>query len=255
MARRSPRNASFIELVELAANRQLSSLPGPKQERSRERVAAIISAAIAVIARNGIAKARISDIAAEASIMPSSIYDYYNNKEELAYAIPVSRMSEFFNLYRAALPEYESYEQRLFYYLKTTADYASRNPDWARVFYLEIWPSVHVQAGEVRLVMDDYARIIVRMLEEGAEAGEWPAQSDAYMTASIIMGSLNQLIITWLLYGQPKDLRRGAARLGGKLLQMVKAEGLLEPVEIAPQPRRRPAGEKPPRRSKADAAG
>jgi len=192
--------------------------------------------------------------------MPSSIYDYYSNKEELAYAIPVSRMSEFFNVYRAALPQYETYEQRLFHYLRTTADYASRNPDWARVFYLEIWPSVHVQAGEVRLVMDDYARIIIRILEEGAKAGEWPAPVDAYMIANIIMGSLNQLIITWLLYGQPKDLRRGAAQLGTKLLQLIKSEQSLVSVDIAGQPPRRPAAEKksaakPKRRTaKADVA-
>lgn len=223
MVRRSSKNASFLELVELATEHRVSSMQDPKQERSRERVAAIISASISVIAKKGIAKARISDIAAEASIMPSSIYDYFKNKEELAYAIPITRLSAFFKRYQEKLPDCKTYEEKLLCYIQLTADHVGGDPDWARVFYLENWPSVHVQAEDVRLVVDDYIKIIIKILEEGAEAGEWPAPSDAHIAANLIVGGMNQIIITWLLYQNPKDMRRAIGDLGKKLVLILKS--------------------------------
>ncbi len=221
MAREINPQRTSKELIEAAASREFSSMPGPKQDRSRQRVAQTLNAAIKIFARDGIAAARVSDIAAEASIMPSSIYDYYRSKEELAYAIPITRQSEFYAEYRDQSRDLSTVKERLHHFLWLTADFAFRNPDWARVLYLEIWPSVHIQNRQVRVVIDDYARIVVSLLREGTEAGEWPRQDDVYMVANILVGSLNQMIITWLLYRQPRDLRRSTGILSQWLLRFI----------------------------------
>jgi len=67
-----------------------------KQQRSRTRRSEILKAAVHVFAREGIAGARIADIAAQAGVPVSSVYDYFTDKEAVANALPVAHMTQFF---------------------------------------------------------------------------------------------------------------------------------------------------------------
>ncbi len=201
-----------------------------KQDRSRQRRAEIIVAAIRIFAKEGVARARINDIAAEAGIPSASIYDYFDTKEELAYAVPVHRQTAFFAEFEQRSRTLVSSRECLIQFLLSTADFARRNPEWARVLYLEVWPSVLIKEARVRHVLDDYGRIVVMLLRQGARRGEWPVQ-DFYQTATILVGSLNQLIITWLLYRKPRQLMRATKLLIWRLMQIVDATA--KPMEKA----------------------
>lgn len=192
-----------------------------RQNRSRQRSEEILAAALRVFARHGVAKARISDIAAEAGIPAPSLYGYYENKEELAYAIPVKRQVQFFAEYAQQSEKFDTVYEQLRHFLWLTTDYARRNPDWARVLYLEVWPSVLIKDSPVRDVIDDYARIVLGLIEEGARRGEWPADENPYQTATILVGAVSQLIITWLIYRRPRDVTRAATPLIERMMTLL----------------------------------
>jgi AcrR family transcriptional regulator len=192
-----------------------------KQDRSRQRSEEIIAAALRVFARDGIAGARISDIAAEAGVPPASIYDYFPGKQELAYAVPIVHQTGFFGEFAAQADGFGTSRDRLAHYLWLTADYARRHPVWARVLYLEIWPSVLVKDSRVRHVLDDYARIMMSLIAEGAGRGEWPRQAEPFQAATIFTGAIGQLIITWLLYKRPRDLVGAAAPMVARMLRLL----------------------------------
>lgn len=209
-----------------AAEREL------RQNRSRQRSEEILAAALRVFAREGVAKARISDIAAEAGIPAPSLYGYYENKEELAYAIPIKLQVQFFVEYGEQAEKLETAYDKLKHFLWLTTDYARRNPDWARLLYLEVWPSVLIKETRVREVVDDYARIVLKLIEEGEERGEWPHDPDPYQTATILVGSVSQLIITWLIYRRPRDVSRAATPLIERMMSLLtnpSAEGVRVP--------------------------
>ena len=196
-----------------------------KQDRSRQRSEEIIAAALRVFARDGIAGARISDIAAEAGVPPASIYDYFPGKQDLAYAVPIVHQTKFFAEFGAHADDFATSRERLAHYLWLTADYARRHPVWARVLYLEIWPSVLVKDSRVRHVLDDYARIMVSLIAEGVENGEWSRQDEPLQAATIFTGAIGQLIITWLLYRRPRDLVGAAAPMIARMLGLLDAPG------------------------------
>jgi AcrR family transcriptional regulator len=184
-----------------------------KQERSKRREHEILRAALRVFARDGISRARIGEIASEAGMAISTIYEYFPSKEDLAYAIPTSHLKRFFAEYAEMVAGKTTSLERLRLYLWLAADFARRNPDWARMLYLEIWPSVLVSETSVRHTINDYVRVIVFLIRQGEENGEWPAGPDPYETATILNGSVNQTIITWLLYRKPKDLMKAVSSL------------------------------------------
>ncbi|MBZ8134797.1 TetR/AcrR family transcriptional regulator [Afifella sp. IM 167] len=222
-------------LIEEAATRQHDEERVLKQDRSRQRSAEILDAAVRVFARDGLVKARVADIAAEAGVPLPSLYDYFKGKAELAYAVPIARQSEFFQEFSRQAREMETSRERLAHFLWLTTDFARRNPDWAQVLYLEIWPSVLVRESRVRAILDDYGRIVVALIREGAERGEWPEDPSPYQTATILIGAISQLIITWLLYRRPRDLVAAAHPMVERMMTLL--DNPPEPP-VARRPRR-----------------
>jgi AcrR family transcriptional regulator len=181
-----------------------------KQDRSKRREREVQRAALRVFARDGISKSRIQDIAAEAGMPVSTLYEYCSSKEDLAYVVPMASLAEFYSEYAQAAQDLSSARERLRTYLVMAADFARRNPDWARVLYLEIWPSVLITESPLRGYLDDYVRIIIFLIREGARLDEWADEADPYELAAILNGSVNQLIITSLLYRRPRNLTKAA---------------------------------------------
>ena len=192
-----------------------------KQDRSKRREQEILRAALRVFARDGIARARIGDIASEAGMPASSIYEYFPSKEDLAYAVPIAHLARFYTEYAEEAAGKTTARERLRLYLWLAADFARRNPEWARTLYLEIWPSVLVSESDVRHGINDYVRTIVYLLRQGEARGEWPAGCDVYETAAILNGSVNQIIITWLLYRRPRDLMKAISSIVDRTMQLV----------------------------------
>lgn len=213
------------DIVERAAAGYLDAGRDPKQDRSRRRQLDLLEAATRVFARDGIAKAKMADIAAEAGISVSSIYDYYPSKEDLAYEIPIRRLAEFYAEFLAQGHKLTTMRERLRLFLRMATEYAARNPDWARLLYLEIWPSVLIEEAGVRRAVDDFGRIVVALIRDGAERGEWRRDIDAYQIATILMGSITHMIITWLLYRRPADLEAATQPMVDQLLRLVDSAG------------------------------
>ena len=195
-----------------------------KQDRSRRTESQILNGALRVFARDGISRSRIADIAAEAGISTSNLYEYYKSKEDLAYDVPSSHLASFFEEYRLAVTDKESARDRLLTYLSMSADYAREHAEWARLLYLEIWPSVDVGESEVRHSLNDFSRVVLFLVRQGMAEGEWPADRDEYETAALLTGAINQLIITWLLYRRPRNLTKASSEMAERLLSMLESE-------------------------------
>lgn len=212
-----------------------------KQQRSRTRRSEILKAAVRVFARDGIAGARIADIAAEAGVPVSSVYDYFSDKESVAHALPVDHMAQFFAEFARMAESKATARERLRLYLWLTVDFARRHHEWARTLYLEIWPSVMMEKADVRRSLDDFSHIMMELIHDGERLDEWPVDPAPYQTATIFTGAITQSIVTWLLYRNPRDIMKATGPLADRLIS------LLNPIE----PQAEADGVKtPPKRSK-----
>lgn len=203
-----------------------------KQDRSKRTGLQILNAALRVFARDGISRSRIADIAAEAGISTSNLYEYYKSKEDLAYDVPLSHLASFFEEYRLAVVGKQGARERLLLYLTMSADYARQHAEWARLLYLEIWPSVFVEQADLRHSIDDFSRVVLFLVQQGITEGEWTADRDPYETAALLTGAINQVIITWLLYRRPRNLTKASNEMAERLLDMLAAEKLREDTAI-----------------------
>jgi len=192
-----------------------------KQERSRRRFREILDAATRVFAERGFNRTRISMIASAAEVPPSSIYDYFQSKEELLYALPETHFADFFEELEAALAPLESTRDKLETLCRLNLDFVARHRTWARVLFLEVWPSVWMTEQRVRDVVDDFGRTFVALFKEGVAKGEVRPDADPYVSTNIFVGAMVQTINTWLLYDRPRDPRDVADRLIAQLMLTV----------------------------------
>lgn len=214
--------AKWRQMIGTVVERSLAEGSGQKQQRSRVRRAEILKAATRVFAREGIARARIADIAAEAGVPLSSVYDYFGDKEDVAYALPITHMAKFFAEFAQRADTKRTARERLHLFLWLTVDFARRHQEWARTLYLEIWPSVMVEKADVRRSLDDYSRILLELIHEGEAAAEWPVDPLPYQSATIFAGSITQHIVTWLLYRNPRDIMKATGPLANRLISLLR---------------------------------
>ncbi len=217
-------------LLTAAVERAQAESDLPKQERSRARRAEIVNAATRVFARDGVTRARLADVAAEAGVPLSSVYDYFTDKEDIAYGLPVPHVTAFLQEFDGKARALASARDRVRLFLWLTVDFARRNQEWSRTLYLEIWPSVMVEKAVVREILDDYARVLQELIVDGARLGEWEL-GNPYETMTIFLGSINQLIATWLLYRNPRDVMKAASSTIERLLTLLTPLAPVAPVK------------------------
>ncbi|KMS58748.1 TetR/AcrR family transcriptional regulator [Sphingobium cupriresistens] len=194
-----------------------------KQDRSKRTEQQILTGALRVFARDGISRSRIADIAAEAGISASTLYEYYKSKEDLAYDVPLSHLAEFFEGYHAAAAN-KTTRERLLLYLVMSADYAREHAEWARLFYLEIWPSIFVTDTDLRHSINDFTRVLLFLVNDAIAEGWIARDRNLYETVALLTGGINQIIITWLLYRKPRNLTKAGTEMAERLIAMLEIE-------------------------------
>jgi AcrR family transcriptional regulator len=183
-----------------------------KQRRSQQRREKIVAAATQLFGRQGIGQTSLTDIARLAGIPLPSLYDYFKDKQDLVAAVPEEN---YLALYRQVTQDAENGERSARALLRSiylaNFEYIRGNPDWGRVFFLEIWPSAAVAHARIRKSVDRYALRYVELIRGAIEAGDYRGDLDPYLAMSSLMGGMCHLTAVWLLYRRPYGLvQRGA---------------------------------------------
>jgi AcrR family transcriptional regulator len=192
-----------------------------KQKRSLQRRQAIIDAATRVFGNKGVHAATLTDVGNAAGVPLSSIYDYFEDKVRLLTSLPEATFEEFYAHVDTLLAGVCDPSQKLRIFYRETLRYIERNPAWARVFFLEIWPSALVMEPEVRKAVDGFGRRVIEIIEEGIAAKKLARENDPYLLMSIILGSMTHIIAVWLLYEQPYQLTAQGDRVLALLLPIL----------------------------------
>jgi AcrR family transcriptional regulator len=176
-----------------------------KQKRSRDRRARIVAAATRLFGRRGIAGTSLTEVARLAKLPLPSLYDYFRDKDDLVAAVPEQNYQALYEQITATGGQSAPHRQLRAIYL-ANLDYIGANPDWGRVFFLEIWPSAAIAQARIRKAVDRYALRYVDLIRRAIESRAYRDDLDPYLAMSLLMGGLCQLTAVWLLYRRPYDL-------------------------------------------------
>jgi TetR/AcrR family transcriptional regulator, fatty acid metabolism regulator protein len=166
----------------------------------------IIQAAIEVFSKKDFKTASISEIAQKAGVANGTIYQYFRNKEDLFFSIPVEKTNEFRSQLElhlegisGALNKIRKFVWYFLYFFKS-------NPEYGRILMLEMRVSKSFVKTETYGFLKQSVSQVMNILKEGQNEGVIRQDTDIYILRHVVLGTLEHMVSRWLLKGGKYDL-------------------------------------------------
>jgi TetR/AcrR family transcriptional regulator, fatty acid metabolism regulator protein len=185
----------------------------------------LLDAAVRVFARKGFHASRVGDIAEEAGVAHGLLYHYFRSKDQVLEAV----FHENWSVLVARIASVEETDEPAADQLRHIAAIVLRTwlhlPDVVRVVIQEFGrsPELAERIGELTLPIDAIQRVITR----GIERGEFRKDIDPVFAATVVYGSIDELLTGWVL-GRVPSGEEDVARAEQTLTE-VTLLGLQEP--------------------------
>jgi len=166
----------------------------------------IIQAAIGVFGKNSFRDSNISEIAQRANVAEGTIYQYFKNKEDLFFSIPVEKTKEFcreLDLHLEGISgAFNKIKKFIWYYLY----FFRMNPEYGRILLLEMRVSKSFVRTKTYNSFRKSTSRILEIIREGQEEGLVRKDINIYILRQLILGILEHMVTRWLLKGEKYDL-------------------------------------------------
>jgi AcrR family transcriptional regulator len=178
-----------------------------------------------VFARKGFHASRVGDIAAEAGVAHGLLYHYFKSKDQVLEAV----FHENWSILIARIASVEETDEPAADQIRHIAAIVLRTwlhlPDVVRVVIQEFGRSQELseRVGELTLPIDALERVIAR----GIERGEFRKDVDPAFAATVVYGSIDELLTAWVLGRLPAD-EEAVARAEQTLIEVILV-GLQKP--------------------------
>ncbi len=170
--------------MKVASKSRLGTRAQPEQSRG-----AILKAAVAEFAREGVAGARTDAIARSAGVNKALLYYYFKDKENLYQAV----LDEVFRGVRIAIQNALSQDlpprERLKAYVGAHFDYIASNPLYPRIVHAEFLRASRSPSGIQRIAKEYFRPIFTQLaalLEEGIGAGQFRQVNIVHFIPSMV---------------------------------------------------------------------
>jgi AcrR family transcriptional regulator len=163
----------------------------------------LLWAAVRVFARKGFHASRVGDIAEEAGVAHGLLYHYFKSKDQVLEAV----FHENWSILIARIESVEETDEPAADQIRHIAAIVLRTwlhlPDVVRVVIQEFGrsPELGERIGELTLPIDALQRVI----ERGIERGEFRQDIDPVFAATVVYGSIDELLTGWVLGRLPSD--------------------------------------------------
>lgn len=181
--------------------------------------AAIFSAALRVIKRQGFHRARMADIAREAGISYGLVYHYFRNKDDLFESILRHWWDGLFQLMARIVQSQADLRSRLRWVIDYFLDHYQKKPELVNIFITEISRSTTNLSPERLEHFTTFMAMTEELMAQGQKAGVLRTDLKARYLTFIFLGALETFISVMVL----GDLRLTDARQKERI-----AESILE---------------------------
>jgi len=171
----------------------------PKIVDKDERRSEIAKKAIEILAKKGIEKTTIQDIASAAGIGKGTVYEYFDSKMDIVKQVTIEFMNEFNVMAEAFKNSDRTQIEMLRVMLGYTVEYLDSFETLAYV-YMEIF-LMNIRGGMPEMkklfdaMFDGIRGMVADIIRSGQECGIFKKDVDAYELASFLFASLDGLAL------------------------------------------------------------
>ncbi len=190
------------------------------QERARDRRRRILDAALAVFTRRGYREASVDEIAAAAETSKGGVYFHFPGKQTLFRALLDLSARRLLERVEEAIGRESEPVAKADAALLTVLRVFAGHRALARLFMVEALSAGGEFPQRLLEIHDEFIAVIQRHLDDAvAEGAVLPV--DTAIASRAWFGALNEVILHWLIKGEPERLEEAYAALRPLLMRSV----------------------------------
>jgi len=202
------------------------------KEASRQR---LLDAAEAVFAEKGYHGAIVDDIIQRADMSKGGFYFHFPNKQSIFLALLDALVPKLAAAIERAISGEEEPVRKLDAALRTVLETFARHRRLSKILLVEAVGLGHGFDERLLEVRARFAMIIRGYLDQAVSAGVI-APLDTELTSVAWFGALNEVVVRWLVSGQPTDLESTFPALRALLLRSVGVDPAASAQQSASNP-------------------
>ena len=179
-------------------------IPLTEEEHARRR-REIFDAAIHLILEKGFTETSMREIAAEAGVGKSTLYDYFHTKEELLVFVVEEQLNHLNHLALDIASQDGSAVERLQQLMQMHLEFLVKNKNFMLQLMLEIQRLSPASQKRIQLKRYAYQDLLRSIIEQGVAQGSI-RQVDAAMVAKILIALMTPVVFTSRPVGTPAEM-------------------------------------------------
>lgn len=176
------------------------------EARQRDKRQLILDAAATIFAEMGYQKARIQDIAKLAGVADGTIYQYFRNKQEILFTLPIEKTKDLISIQKEHLSGIKSSDFRLKVLITDYLRFFDANKDYSSIVLFELRYNRNFYATPAYELFRNFALTFYDVIKEGIELGHFRGSVHPYIAVQMIFGMIDHSLLTWLLFKKPSSM-------------------------------------------------
>jgi TetR/AcrR family fatty acid metabolism transcriptional regulator len=210
------------ELCELFLN-AITKEEGVTSYNETNKRNSILSASTRLFSKKGFNQSTISEIARMVGIAESTIYEYFNNKEEILLTIPKVELEVFLaNLEELISPKGPN--NRLRKLVWHQLHFFQNNREYTTVLLLELHPNPKFYQSPAYELIKEYSNVLVNIINEGKREGIFRAEVNERLVRDMVFGTLDHVTLPWIIFKRQSNLLDKADELCDLFLNAIMKE-------------------------------
>jgi AcrR family transcriptional regulator len=194
------------------------------QARAKDRHRRILDAALSVFSRRGYREASVDEIAAEAETSKGGVYFHFPGKTLLFRALLDLSAHRLLDRVEEAIERESDPVAKADAALLTALRAFAEHKSMARLFMVEAPAAGPEFLDRLMTIHDEFIAVIKLHLDEAAATGFIDGTVDTSVASRAWFGALNEVILHWLVRGEPERLEDAYTALRPLLMRSVGVE-------------------------------
>jgi TetR/AcrR family transcriptional regulator, fatty acid metabolism regulator protein len=183
----------------------------------------ILSISTKLFSKKGFNQSTISEIAKLVGIADSTIYEYFNGKEDILLTIPKVELELFLaNLEELISPKGQ--DNRLKKLVWHQLNFFQTHREYTTILLLELRTNPRFYQSPAYELIKEYGKVLVNIVEEGKQEGLFREEVNARLVRDMIFGTLDHLTLPWIIFKRQSNLLDRTEELSNLFLNAIIKE-------------------------------
>lgn len=166
----------------------------------------ILEKALAIFSKKTFQETTIAEISKAARVSEATVYEYFNSKEELLFAIPEKITRDAIEEFEKVLPYLTGAESRVRAIVQAYLTLYQNNPEYSSLVMLQLKTNRKFLQTRAYKLIQCIAGQLLDCINEGVAEGVFKKDIDPHLIRAMLLGTIEHLCIRWHLLDKPVNL-------------------------------------------------